>query len=220
MRKQVNYIYTLLKKDLLLEFRQQYTFFGILLYIASTTFVIYLTMGLPDDKVWNGLFWVTLLFICINAVARSFLQEGRGRMLYFFTIASPVDFIFSKLIYNSILMILMSGLSLLLFTLLLGNPLTHGLLFFGISCLGGISLSLVFSFLAAIASKAQQPSAIMAILGFPLIIPQILILIRIANIAFADIVQNGLPQLVGLLAGFDLMIVALAYILFPFLWKD
>ena len=220
MCKQVNYIYTLLKKDLLLEFRQQYTFFGILLYIASTTFVIYLTMGLPDDKVWNGLFWVTLLFICINAVARSFLQEGRGRMLYFFTIASPVDFIFSKLIYNSILMILMSGLSLLLFTLLLGNPLTHGLLFFGISCLGGISLSLVFSFLAAIASKAQQPSAIMAILGFPLIIPQILILIKIANIAFADIVQNGLPQLVGLLAGFDLMIVALAYILFPFLWKD
>ena len=220
MRKQINNIYTLLKKDLLLEFRQQYTFFGILLYIASTTFVIYLTMGLPDDKVWNGLFWVTLLFICINAVARSFLQEGRGRMLYFFTIASPVDFIFSKLIYNSILMILMSGLSLLLFTLLLGNPLTHGLLFFGISCLGGISLSLVFSFLAAIAAKAQQPSAIMAILGFPLIIPQILILIKIANIAFADIVQNGLPQLVGLLAGFDLMIVALAYILFPFLWKD
>jgi heme exporter protein B len=166
------------------------------------------------------LFWVTLLFICINAVARSFLQEGRGRMLYFFTIASPIDFILSKLIYNSILMILMSGLSLLLFTLLLGNPLQHNLLFFGISCLGGISLSLVFSFLAAIAAKAQQPSAIMAILGFPLIIPQILLLMRIANIAFADIVQNGLLNLVGMLVGFDIMIVALAYILFPFLWKD
>lgn len=220
MRKQVTPIITLLKKDLLLEFRQQYTFFGILLYLASTTFVIYLTMGQPDDKVWNGLFWVILLFICINAVAKSFMQERPGRMLYFYTITSPIDFIFSKLIYNSILMVLMSGLSLLLFTLLLGNPLQHGLLFFGISCLGGISLSLVFSFLAAIAAKAQQPSAIMAILGFPLIIPQILLLIRIANIAFADIVQNGLPQLIGLLVGFDVMIIALAYILFPFLWKD
>ena len=220
MREQIKNIYTLLKKDLLLEFRQQYTFFGILLYIASTSFVIYLSMGQPDDKVWNGLFWVTLLFICINAVARSFLQEGRGRMLYFFTIASPIDFILSKLVYNSILMILMSGLSLLLFTLLLGNPLQHSLLFFGISCLGGISLSLVFSFLAAIAAKAQQPSAIMAILGFPLIIPQILLLMRIANIAFADIVQNGLLNLVGMLIGFDMMIIALAYILFPFLWKD
>ena len=213
-------IYTLLKKDALLEFRQQYTFFGILLYIASTTFVIYLTMGQPDDKVWNGLFWVTLLFICINTVARSFLQEGRGRMLYFYTIAHPVHFIFSKLIYNSLLRCLMSGLSLLLFILLVGNPLQHALLFFGMSCLGGISLSLVFSFLAAIASKAQQPSAIMAILGFPLIIPQLMLLMKIANIAFADVVQNGLPQLVGLLCGFDILFVALSYILFPFLWKE
>ena len=220
MKIHLKSILTLLKKDMLLEFRQQYTFFGILLYIASTTFVIYLTMGQPDDEVWNGLFWITLLFICINTVARSFLQEGRGRMLYCYTIASPIHFIFSKLIYNSLLMCFMSGLSLLLFTLLLGNPLEHSLLFFGLSCLGGISLSLVFSFLAAIASKAQQPSAIMAILGFPLIIPQLMLLMKIANIAFADIVQNGLPELVGLLCGFDIMIIALSYILFPFLWKE
>jgi heme exporter protein B len=220
MNKSLNNIYTLLKKDILIEFRQQYTFFGVLLYIASTTFVIYLSMGQPEDKVWNGLFWVILLFICINAVARSFIQDGRGRMLYFYTIASPIQFIFSKLIYNSLLMILMSGLSLILFTILLGNPLEHGLLFFGIACLGGISLSLVFSFLAAIAAKASQPSAIMAILGFPLIIPQLMLLMKIANIAFSDIVQNGLAQMVGLLCGFDIMIITLAYILFPFLWKD
>jgi len=220
MNKSLNNIFTLLKKDILIEFRQQYTFFGVLLYIASTTFVIYLSMGQPEDKVWNGLYWVILLFICINAVARSFIQDGKGRMLYFYTIASPVQFIFSKLIYNSLLMILMSGLSLLLFTILLGNPLEHGLLFFGMACLGGISLSLVFSFLAAIAAKASQPSAIMAILGFPLIIPQLMLLMKIANIAFSDIVQNGLAQMIGLLCGFDIMIVALAYILFPFLWKD
>jgi len=220
MNKSLQNIYTLLKKDILIEFRQQYTFFGVLLYIASTTFVIYLSMGQPEDKVWNGLFWVILLFICINAVARSFIQEGKGRMLYFYTIASPIQFIFSKLIYNSLLMVLMSGLSLLLFTILLGNPLQHAWLFFGIACLGGISLSLVFSFLAAIAAKASQPSAIMAILGFPLIIPQLMLLMKIANIAFSDIVQNGLGQMIGLLAGFDIMIIALAYILFPFLWKD
>ena len=220
MNTHLKSIITLLKKDVLLEFRQQYTFFGILLYIASTTFVIYLTMGQPDDRIWNGLFWITLLFICINSVAKSFLQEGRGRMLYFYTLASPLHFIFSKLIYNSILMCLMSGLSLLLFILLLGNPLTHGLLFFGICSLGAISLSLVFSFLAAIASKAQQPSSIMAILGFPLIIPQLMLLMKIANIAFSDVIQNGLPQLIGLLIGFDILIIALSYILFPFLWKE
>jgi heme exporter protein B len=78
----------------------------------------------------------------------------------------------------------------------------------------------VFSFLAAIAAKAQQPSAIMAILGFPLIIPQLMLLMKIANIAFSDIVQNGLPELAAMLVGFDVMIIALAYILFPHLWKE
>jgi heme exporter protein B len=43
---------------------------------------------------------------------------------------------------------------------------------------------------------------------------------KIAIIAFSDVVQNGLPQLVLMLIGFDVMIIALAYILFPFLWKE
>ena len=129
MKESLKNMTTLLKKDLLLEWRQQYTFFGILIYLASTTFVIYLTMGLPEDKVWNGLYWITLLFICINAVARSFLQEGRVRMLYFYSIVSPVNFILSKLIFNSLLMCIMSALSLMLFMVLLGNPLTHIVLF-------------------------------------------------------------------------------------------
>ncbi|MBM3440432.1 MAG: cytochrome C biogenesis protein, partial [Bacteroidetes bacterium] len=75
-------IAALFRKDLLLEIRQQYTFYGILLYVASTIFVLYLSMGKPDAAAWNGLFWMTLLFICINAVAKSFLQDSRGRMLY------------------------------------------------------------------------------------------------------------------------------------------
>ena len=67
-------IISLIKKDFLLETRQQYTLYGILLYVASTIFVVYLSMDRPEEKVWNGLFWVLQLFVCINAVAKSFLQ--------------------------------------------------------------------------------------------------------------------------------------------------
>lgn len=214
-------IITLLKKDLLLELRQQHTFFGILLYIASTIFVLYLAMGQPESTVWNGLFWTIQLFICVNAVAKSFLQENKGRMLYFYTITSPVNFIFSKLVYNIILMLFMSVLSLLLFSVLLGNPVNDMLMFTGIVCLGGVSLSLVFTLLAAIAAKAQQNAALMAILGFPLIIPQLLLLIRLSKVAFAEAFKEGaLLQITLLLAGLDVMVIALSVILFPFLWKD
>ncbi len=219
-KRSLQHIMTLVKKDLLLEVRQQYTFYGILLYVASTIFVIYLSMGQPEEQVWNGLFWVVQLFVCVNAVAKSFLAESRGRMLYFYSIAGARDFIISKLLFNVVLMLAMSIVSLLLFLLLLNNPLTNALLFVGITCLGGISISLVFTFLAAIAAKAQQQAALMAIMGFPIIIPQLLLLMKISKPAFATVVQLGWWQMAGLLVGLDLLVIVLAVILFPFLWKD
>lgn len=216
----MSHILALLKKDLLLEIRQQYTFYGILLYVASTIFVLYLAMNQPEEQVWNGLFWMIQLFICVNAVAKSFLQENQGRMLYFYTIAGARDFILAKLLFNAVLMILMSLVSLLLFQLLMGNPLQHPLKFVGFVCLGGCSLSLVFTFLAAIAARARQGAALMAIMGFPLIIPQVLLLMRLSNTAFADVLQAGLLQIILLLVGLDILVIMLAIILFPFLWKD
>ncbi len=214
-------IFALLKKDLLLELRQQHSFYGILLYVASTIFVLYLSINNPEGEVWNGLFWIIQLFVCVNAVAKSFLQESRGRMLYFYTISGAKAFIIAKLIYNIILMLIMSLLSLGLFFILLKNPLSNTLQFTGIVCLGGISLSLVFTLLAAIAAKAQQNAALMAIMGFPLIIPQLLLLIRLSKSAFGEVFREGaLLQLSLLIVGLDIMVIALSIILFPFLWKD
>ena len=184
--RSINHIFTLFKKDLLLEIRQQYSFYGVLLYIGATIFVLYMAIESPESNVWNGLFWVIQIFISVNAVAKSFLQESRGRMLYFYSIAGPRDFVLAKLLFNSLLMLLMSLLSLALFSLFLGNPLVKAGTFIGLVLLGGWSLSLVFTFLAAIAAKAQQNAAIMAILGFPLIIPQLILLMRLSNATFND----------------------------------
>ncbi len=214
-------ITALFKKDLLLEIRQQYTFYGILLYIASTIFVLYLAMGQPEATAWNGLFWMNLLFICINAVAKSFLQESRGRMIYYYSIAGPLDFILAKLFYNVLLMLIMSLLSIVLFSFFLGSPFANTFQFLGITCLGGISISLVFTLLAAIAARANQNAALMAILGFPLIIPQLLLLVKISKSAFGEIFrEDALLQMVLLLSGLDVMVILLSVILFPFLWKD
>jgi len=153
-------------------------------------------------------------------VAKSFLQESRGRQLYFFTLCSPVHYLAAKLLFNALLMLLMSGISLLLFFLFMGSPMSHPLLFAGFSCFGAVSISLVFSFIAAIAARAQQNAALMAILGFPLIIPELLLMMKISGVAFADVFQEGLIPVLALLTGFDLMVILLSMILFPFLWKD
>jgi len=215
-------IIELIKKDILIEFRQKHTLYGILLYIASTIFVIYLSLSEnPDTSVWNSLFWVIQLFVCVNAVAKSFLQESKGRMLYFYSISSPVEFIISKLIFNVFLMILMNLISLMLFFLFLGNPTINVLLFIGISVIGGAGISLVFTLMSAIASKAQQNAALMAILGFPVILPQLLLLMRLTKAAFGEVFKEGaILQLMGLISSIDLLVIVLAIILFPYLWKD
>lgn len=214
-------VFSLLKKDILLELRQKHTFYGILLYIASTIFVLQLSVSDLEANVWNGLFWVIQLFVCVNAVAKSFLQESKGRMLYYYSIASPAEFIVSKMIYNIVIMLFMSALSLVLFFIFLNNPVSNTLQFVGIVLLGGASISLVFSLMSAIAAKAQQNAALVAILGFPVILPQLMLLMRLSKTAFNEVFREGVVlQLTGLVIGLDALIIAMAIILFPYLWKE
>jgi heme exporter protein B len=219
---QFKHIITLFKKDILLELRQQYALYGVILYVASTVFVLYLAMGRePDGEVWNALYWVMLLFVSINAVAKSFLQESRGRMLYFYSITSPVAFVLAKILYNLLLMVIMNAISLILFFAFLGNPTVVIWDFILISFLGALGLSLIFTMLAAIASKAMQQASLMAILGFPIIIPQLLLLMRLSRLAFAETFKAGASQqIVLLLLALNASVVVLSVILFPFLWKD
>ena len=220
MKTPLAQIITLVKKDLVLEWRQKHAFFGILLYIFTTVFVINLMMMKPEDKIWNALFWIIQLFVCVNAVAKSFIQENRGRLLYYYSIVHPRHFIVAKLIYNLILMLLMSVISLICCMMFLGNPITNPLYFIGVVMLGGASLSLVFTMLAAIAAQASQNAALMAIMGFPLIMPVLMLLSSISRSAFEPVLQPGLPGMFMLLGGLDVLVIALALILFPYLWKE
>jgi heme exporter protein B len=215
-------ILALLKKDIMLELRRQHTFYGILLYIASTVFVLFLSMpDSPDANIWNSLFWVIQLFVCVNTVAKSFLAESRGLMLYYYSITSPVEFIIAKLLFNVILMLIMSTISLLLFFTFLSNPVNNSLKFLGIVLLGGTSISLTFSLMSAIAAKAQQNAALIAILGFPVILPQLLLLMKLSKASFGEVFREGaIWQLAGLITGLDILVFVLAVILFPFLWKE
>ncbi|MBS4043654.1 MAG: heme exporter protein CcmB [Chitinophagaceae bacterium] len=213
-------IKTLIRKDFLLETRNQYTIYGIVLYVISTTLVVYLAMGQPEENVWNGLFWIVQLFVCINAVAKSFLAESHSRMIYYYSIVGAREFIVAKLLYNAVLMMLMSVLSLLIFIVFLENPFTHIYKFVLITLLGGTGLSLLFTFLAAIAAKAKQQASLMAIMGLPIIIPQLLLLMKISTVAFSSVIQEGFWEMTGLLMLLNGMVIALAIILFPHLWKD
>ena len=211
---------SLIKKDLLIEWRQKHTLFGVLLYVGGTVFVVYMMSGQPETMVWNSLFWLTQLFVAVNSVAKSFLQEHANRFRYYYTLVHPVTFLLAKMTYSIILMLAMNLVILFLYYLMLGWPLERGGLFILISMVGSISLSAVFTFLSAIAARAQQNSALMAILGFPLVTPLLMILSNLAKVALSPVHTEGWGSLALVLLGLDALIIVLGVILFPFLWQE
>lgn len=213
-------IFTLIRKEALIEWRQKHTLYGVLVYVGATVFAVYMMNGKPEAKTWNALFWITQLFVAVNSVAKSFLQESQDRFRYYYTICKPSTFFIAKLVYSVLLLLVMTLISLFLFTVLLGNPISETLIFVAVSAIGSISLSVVFTFLSAIAAKAQQNSALMAILGFPLVIPILMILSKLALKAVTDVHQEGWAGMALILMGLSALIVVLGIILFPFLWQE
>lgn len=210
----------LIRKDLLLEWRQKHTLYGVILYVGCTVFAVYMMTGQPEASTWNALFWLTQLFTAVNSVAKSFLQEPPHRFRYYYTLVRPSTFILAKIVYSVLLQLVMSIISLLLFRLLLGSPLVQSGLFLVVALTGGISLSVVFTFLSAIAARAQQNSALMAILGFPLVIPVLMILSKLALKAISPVYQPGWWSLMLMLLLLDALVVVLGTILFPFIWQE
>lgn len=203
-----------------MEWRQKHTLYGVLLYVGATVFVIYMMAGQPEAKVWNALFWLTQLFVAVNSVAKSFLQEHPNRFRYYYTLVKPATFLMAKMVYSIVLMAGISLLSLLLYYVMLGWPLQQGGLFVVITIIGSISLSTVFTFLSAIAARAQQNSALMAILGFPLATPVLMILSNLSLKAIAPVYQPGWWLLAFTLLMLDVLVIVLGIILFPFLWQE
>ncbi len=213
-------IVLLLKKDFLLEWRQKYSIYGLVLYVTSAVFAIKMLQDRPEGETWNSLFWIILLFASINAVAKSFLQENKNRNLYYYSVHHPRDIIISKLAYNVILMVMLSFIALFLFTLLLGLPVHNFQKFLLMVITGGVSLSLLFTTLAAIAGKAGGNSALIAILGFPIVIPQVILLSDLSKPLFVSLEVTGWWQFYFALILLDFLIIILSVILFPFIWKE
>lgn len=211
----------LVLKDIRLEFKQRYAINGILLYVVSTIFVSYLSFAkIIEPATWNSLFWIIMLFAAVNAVSKSFVQESAARQLYYYTVASPQAIILSKMIYNFILMGVLSLLCLVVFTALMGQFVTNYPLFVSALLLGSFGFASALTMISAIASRTNNNFALMAILSFPVVMPLLLILMKVSASALEVGTLAGNMKHLGALALLNAIVIAMSYVLFPYLWRD
>jgi len=213
-----------LYKEFLMEWRQKYALNGIILYTVSTIFICYLAFSIRgasmSPNVWNTLLWIIVLFSAINAIAKSFLQESDRRNVYYYSITSPLAIIIAKIIYGMILMSVLVSLALLVYSVLLGNPVDDLLLYIFVLFTASLALSSMLTMLSAIASKAGNNSMIMAILSFPIVAPVILMAIKASKNAMDGLARSESMDEILVLIALNVIIITLALLLFPYLWRN
>ena len=217
-------VWTLVKKEILIELRMKYALSGMLLYLVSSIFLGYITFSLGRAQItvptWNVLFWIIMLFVATNSIAKSFIQESKERLLYFYTIASPQAIIISKIVFNCLLMFFLVFVGFLIYAILLGNPVQDVGLFLVNLLLGSIGFSTTFTMISSIASKASNSGTLMAILGFPIIIPMLLLLIKISRNSIDGLSRSTSMDEITTLSAIIIIAISTSILLFPYLWRS
>lgn len=210
----------LVYKEIVLEWRSKYALNGILLYVVSTVFVCYQAFRSVEGVVWNALFWIILLFASINAISKSFVQESKGRQLYYYSIVSAQAIILSKIIYNVLLLLLLSLIAFFVYAVIFKNPLGDPLLYLLAVLMGSISFATVFTMISSISAKANNSGTLMAILSFPIIIPLLIVLIKLSKNAMDGLDRGVSLDEIMVLFAINAAVIAVSLLLFPYIWRD
>lgn len=213
-------IIAILQRELRHELRSRKAWLAIMLYTGSTIYISYLGLqGNTDTSTHSAVFWLLIIFISMFATSGSF--AGReSEMFYIYTLLSPGKFIITRLIYNGLFLLSVSLLAFVCFQFFIGFGDTKPALFLLalLLTIWGISSLLTMSF--SIASKGGGGFTLMAVLSFPLLVPLLIIAQHVSQMAVINSDSSAYgSSLLGLVA-LDVMIAALCYLLFPYLWRD
>jgi heme exporter protein B len=217
-------VLTLLQKEFTLDLRRKSIILGIALYLLSTTFICYLTFALKGNQMspltWSALYWIIVMFSGVNSVAKSFIGEKKGIDIYLYSVADPHDIILSKIIYNSLLCGVMSFVCFVLFSIFFENPVQDMTIFSVVLVLACIGFSGAFTMLSGIASRSSNSNVVMAVLSFPVIISILLLVVKVTKNCIDGLDPSISTNDLLTLGAIDALLVAMSYILFPFVWRS
>lgn len=190
------------------------------LQVLSVAMLCYLGNPNINPKVWNSLYWISLVFSTLQAVGKSFMQVNRGRWIYLNQLASPSAIILAKVLYGWGLMLLLGMANLLVFALLMDFPASHAAVYIGTLVLAGAGLGTVFTMISAIASKTPQPGFLAPVLSLPVILPMVLVGMQGSLKALNPVLVSSVYTDMMLLGALNFLMLVLAGLLFTPLWRD
>jgi heme exporter protein B len=114
----------------------------------------------------------------------------------------------------------LGGINFIIYSILFECPLANIGQYIGGLFLGAIGLSSTLTFISGLVSRANNNVALIAILGFPLLFPLLLMILKYSSNAMNGVSWEANQQLFFILIALNAMIIMLSYLLFPYLWRE
>ncbi len=214
-------LYYLTKNELQLEFRKKSDLSAIVFYnVASFYLISQLFNTAIHPFTWASLFILLQLFGSINAVAKSFIGDTKGKQLYYMQIASPIQLLASKTITSFLTLTLLSVISYLLSIFFFQNFISNYFQFALLLLLMNLFWAVLLTFLSAMAMKTNNGHTLLAVISLPLLIPFSNISIKLLKFCLDGIAFSVSSSYFLLLVLLIIIVAALSFLLFPYIWRD
>jgi heme exporter protein B len=216
-------VQTLVWRDLVAEYRTREVLGGGIVFALLTLVVFNFAIDLRLDtaeEVAPGILWIGFAFAGMLSFGRSFANE-RERGTLDGLLLAPIDrgaIYLARAITNTILMGIVELVSLPVFVALYNVRVVWSEILLA-TALGTIGFTGAGTLVAAIAANTRAREVMLPLLLLPLTVPVLIGSVKATAMAIGARPVESLPWL-QLLAGFDVVVVATAFLVFEYLLDE
>jgi heme exporter protein B len=211
-------------KDLAAELRSRELLSAMLVFALLVILIFNFALELDVKTratVTSGVLWVTFSFAGTLGLNRSMAME-KDRGCLDGLLLAPVDrsaIYFGKAIGNLVFMLIVEAIVLPVYSVLYNiNLFKPGLLL--VILLGSIGYVAVGTLLSSMAVQTRTRDILLPILLFPLIIPVLIAAVRASNGFLQGIEMAEITPWINLLVVYDIIFIAIAFMVFDFVVEE
>jgi heme exporter protein B len=214
----------ILWKDVIAEWRSRELLSAMLVFALLVMLIFNFSLELnPRERqeVTAGVLWVTFAFAGTLGLNRSMaVEKDRGSLDGL--LLAPVDrsaIYFGKALSNLLFMFLVEAISLPVYSILYNtNLFIPGLLL--VIALGSVGYVAVGTLLATMTVQTRSRELLLPVLLFPIVVPVLIAAVRASSGFLNGLEMDFIWPSLNLLIAFDVIFIALAYMLYDFVIQE
>lgn len=224
MTRWIQQVWIVFRKDVRQEYRNRLALNVLFLFTLSSLLLIAFSVRqlvLPE-RMQAALLWITLVFAAASGLGRAFLQEAERGTLTQLQLLVGADVVWTaKAMVNLVLLLLVEAIAVVAMHVWLGVVVLDVTQLMATLLLGALGLSSAITMLSALIAVAQQRSALLPILLFPLLVPLLFAVVDGTVSSLFDGDPGGVgARAVWTLVAYGGTMTTAAYLLIDHLWVD